>query len=70
MARRQPALVDAYQVTTLYLAVAVTANLDDEGGDGYNGNEQDGDENEHEVPFKGGGMPGTEATLLVYDPLS
>ena len=56
MARRQPVLVDAHQVATLDLTVAVTVNLDDEGGDGHNGNEQDGNENEHEVPFKGGGM--------------
>ena len=63
-------LVDTNQVTTVDLAVTITANLNNEGGDRNNGNEQDGEKNEHEMPFEEMEWPGTEATLLVYDPLS
>ena len=49
-------LEDANEVAALDLAVAVAVHLDDEGGDGYDGKEQDGDEDEHEVPFEGGGL--------------
>ena len=49
-------LEDANEVATLGLAVAVAVHFADEGGDGYDGNEQDGDEDEHEVPFEEGGL--------------
>lgn len=49
-------LEDAHQVATLDLTVAIAVYLDDEGGDGNNGNEQDGDKDEHEVPFKRDGV--------------
>ena len=56
MPRRHPVLEDAHQVATLSLAVTIAVHLDDESGDGDNSEEQDGNEDEHEVPFEGGGV--------------
>ena len=58
LARREEKceLEGAHQVATLDLTIAIAANLNDEGGDGDNGNEQECDEDEHEVPFRGGGV--------------
>ena len=49
-------LEGAHQVATLDLTVAIAANLNDEGSDGDNGNGQECDEDEHEVPFRGDGV--------------